>query len=66
MINYDLNNLIGDTAWFDPYIGLGGDYHSLDVKDGDGGIALAGQWGMNFWFNENLGLNINSAYKWCF
>ncbi len=67
MVNYDLNNLIGDTAWFDPYVGLGGDYHSLgevDNSEGTGdGIALAGQWGFNVWFNQNLGLNLNSAYK---
>ncbi len=60
MVNYDLNNLIGDTSWFDPYIGLGGAYQSVD-SNGDG--VIAGHWGFNTWFNDNLGLNFNSAYK---
>ncbi len=67
MVNYDLNNVFGDSSWFDPYIGLGGDYHSFGKNNiqwnSNNGIALAGQWGINFWFNQNLGLNFNSAYK---
>ena len=25
-VKYDLNNLFGDTSWFDPYVYLGGGY----------------------------------------
>ncbi len=60
MVNYDLNNLIGDTKWFDPYVGLGGAYQVAgDVNEG----VIAGQAGFNTWFNDNVGLNFNTAYK---
>ncbi len=67
MLNYDLNNLFGETGWFDPYIGLGADFHSLsDIDNSAGtgtGLGVGGEWGFNVWFNENIGLNFNSAYK---
>ena len=60
LVKYDLNNLFGETAWFDPYVGLGGGYQELD---GNGDGVLTGALGFNTWFNSNLGLNFQSAYK---
>lgn len=57
---YDLNELFGDTSWFDPYVYLGGDYVSLDGK-GEG--MLNGGLGFNTWFNDNLGLNFQTGTK---
>ena len=60
LVKYDLNNLFGETTWFDPYVALGGAYQSLD-SEGDG--VLNGGLGFNTWFNENLGLNFQTVYK---
>ncbi len=57
---YDLNNLFGDTSWFDPYVDLGGAYQSIDSKRD---VVLVAGFGFNTWFNENLGLNFQSNYK---
>ncbi|MCH3883900.1 OmpA family protein [Tenacibaculum aquimarinum] len=59
-VKYDLNNLFGETAWFDPYVGVGGAYQELD---GNGDGVLTGGLGFNTWFNDNLGLNFQSVYK---
>jgi OOP family OmpA-OmpF porin len=57
---YDINNLIGDTGWFDPYAHLGGSYVSVDSK-GEGMLTFGV--GANFWFNDNFGLNFHSGAK---
>ena len=62
-IKYDLNNVIGETGWFDPYAGVGGGYTWLDSK---GTGTFNGGLGANVWFNDNLGLNIESKYKHTF
>ena len=59
-VKYDLNMLIGETAWFDPYVHLGGSYASAD-SEGEGMITYGV--GFNTWFNENLGLNIHTGAK---
>ena len=61
---YDLNNLIGDTSWFDPYVLLGGayvytDYQANDLKEGMLNIG----YGFNVWFNENIGANFQSVAR---
>ncbi|CAM1334541.1 OmpA family protein [Tenacibaculum aestuariivivum] len=60
VVKYDLNNLFGETSWFDPYVALGGGYQSID-DEGDG--VLIGGLGFNTWFNDNLGLNFQTGYK---
>ena len=62
-IRYDLNNLVGDLKFFDPYASIGGGYTFLD-DEGNG--TLNGGLGANLWFTENLGLNIQSVYKHSF
>lgn len=59
-VKYDLNNLFGETSWFDPYVYLGGGYTSL--ADQGEGMLNAGL-GFNTWFNDNLGLNFQSGGK---
>lgn len=60
IVKYDLNMLIGDTGWFDPYAFLGGGYVSVD--DSGEGMIHAGL-GFNTWFNDNLGLNFQLGFK---
>ena len=59
-VKYDLNNLVGETSWFDPYVYLGGGYTSL--ADQGEGMLNAG-FGFNTWFNDNLGLNFQTGGK---
>lgn len=63
VVKYDLNNLIGETSWFDPYVYLGGGYASVD-NNGTG--VVQGGVGFNAWFNENLGLNYQTGSKFDF
>lgn len=60
---YDLNELVGDTGWFDPFVFLGGDYVSLDSKGS--GMAKVGL-GFNTWLNDNLGLSFQHSSKFGF
>lgn len=60
LVKYDLNNLFGETSWFDPYVALGGGFQSID---GEGDGVIIGGLGFNTWFNDNLGLNFQSGYK---
>lgn len=61
--NYDVNNLIGQTGFFDPYLTAGGGYSSIgnesDFK------AIAG-YGANLWFTDRWGLKLESSYNHCF
>ncbi|PQJ80450.1 OmpA family protein [Polaribacter porphyrae] len=60
---YDLNNLIGDTGWFDPFVYLGGDYVSADsMNEGMLGVGF----GFNIWVNENIGFNYQHGSKYGF
>ncbi|MGY0426864.1 MAG: thrombospondin type 3 repeat-containing protein, partial [Polaribacter sp.] len=59
-VQYDINKLVGETGWFDPYLYLGGGYTSVD-DIGEG--MLNGGLGFNTWFNENLGLNFQTGTK---
>ena len=60
VVKYDLNQLFGETAWFDPYVYLGGGYVSAD-SEGEGMINAG--FGFNTWFNDNLGLNFQTGTK---
>jgi OOP family OmpA-OmpF porin len=62
LVKYDLNNLIGETAWFDPYVGIGGDYVASGKYD-ESEIMGVGAIGFNVWFNKNIGLNFNHSDK---
>ncbi|SFZ91746.1 Outer membrane protein OmpA [Flaviramulus basaltis] len=62
-LSYDLNKVIGETGWFDPYIGLGLGY--TDANNVSRG-TFNGVLGFRTWFSDNLGLDINSSGKWSF
>ncbi|ARV07315.1 cell envelope biogenesis protein OmpA [Polaribacter sp. SA4-10] len=59
-VKYDLNNLVGDTSWFDPYVYLGGGYTSVD-SEGEGMLNTG--IGFNTWFSDNLGFNFQTGTK---
>lgn len=67
-VKYDLNNLFGESGWFDPYVYLGGGYTDFG-KMVDGGFVegsegtLNAGLGFNTWINENIGLNFQSGGK---
>lgn len=62
-LKYDLNNLIGETSFFDPYVLVGGGYTWVDEKGA--GTLNAGA-GANYWFTENFGLNLQVVGKHVF
>ncbi|MBI9040800.1 OmpA family protein [Lutibacter sp.] len=62
-VKYDLNEVIGETSFVDPYALVGGGYTWMD-NYGTG--TFNGGIGINFWFNQNIGLNLESKYKHTF
>jgi len=50
-------------GWFDPYLLVGGGYTWLD-EVGNG--TLNGGLGINFWFNDFIGANVQTMYKHSF
>jgi OOP family OmpA-OmpF porin len=62
-LSYDLNKIIGETGWFDPYVGVGIGYSYIL----DGHIATYnGVVGFRTWFSDRFGLDVNSSGKWAF
>ena len=55
--------LMRNKKWFDPYLAIGGGYNF--IGDNSAGTANGGA-GVNFWFNDFVGLNIQSVYKHSF
>ena len=61
-VSYSLMEVIKSKT-IDPYVGVGGGYTWVDDI---GAGTLNGSFGFNFWFTENLGLNLESTYKHAF
>ncbi|NAS31158.1 OmpA family protein [Flavobacteriaceae bacterium R38] len=61
-IKYNLNQFL-KLGRFDPFIETGGGYTWID-DSGNG--TLNGGLGFNFWFNESIGLTLQSTYKHVF
>lgn len=61
-VNYSLRALLNE-GWFDPFVGAGGGYTWLE-DEGFG--TLNGTLGFNFWFSENIALNLQTTYKHSF
>lgn len=60
-LSYDLNKIIGETGWFDPYIGVGlGFTDANSITRG----TFNGVLGFRTWFSDRLGLDVNSSGKW--
>ncbi|WP_394972495.1 OmpA family protein [uncultured Croceitalea sp.] len=60
-ISYDLNKILGQTGFFDPYVGLGIGY--TDANNVGRGTYNASV-GFRTWFNDRIGLDFNSTGKW--
>ena len=61
-ISYSFANLINSSK-VDPYLGVGGGYTWVDDI---GAGTLNGALGLNYWFNDNLGLSVQTTYKHAF
>ncbi len=60
-LTYDLNKLIGQTAWFDPYIGAGLGYTDANNVGRGTYNAIVG---FRTWFSDRIGLDFSSSGKW--
>lgn len=60
---YDINNIIGQTGFLDPYLLLGGGYTWVDQK-ATGTLNYGA--GVNLWFYKNVGLNFQTVGKLVF
>ncbi|MFD0798528.1 OmpA family protein [Maribacter chungangensis] len=60
-LTYDLNKIIGQTGWFDPYVGVGIGYTDAN-RLGRGTYNAAV--GFRTWFSDRWGLDFNSTGKW--
>ncbi len=61
-VSYSFMDLLKSKT-FDPFLGIGGGYTWVDSI---GAGTLNGTLGINFWFNENIGISVSSAYKHSF
>ncbi len=60
-LSYDLNKIIGETGWFDPYLGVGlGFTDANSISRG----TYNGVLGFRTWFSDRLGLDVNTSGKW--
>ncbi|WP_299325078.1 OmpA family protein [uncultured Maribacter sp.] len=60
-ITYDLNKIIGETAWFDPYVGIGAGYTDANNRGRGTYNAVVG---FRTWFSDRWGLDLNATGKW--
>ncbi|SDR00585.1 Outer membrane protein OmpA [Flagellimonas zhangzhouensis] len=60
-VSYDLNKILGETGFFDPYIGIGAGY--TDANNQGRGTYNA-TIGFRTWFSDHWGLDFNSTGKW--
>ncbi len=62
-LSYDLNRLLGETGWFDPYVGIGAGYTDAnELPRGTYNAVI----GFRTWFSDKWGLDFNSSGKWSF
>lgn len=59
-LKYDLNNLFGQTGWFDPFLFVGAGQNYVGTSDGFG-LNVGG--GFNSWLNDDIAINFTSGYK---
>lgn len=60
-LTYDINKLIGETAWFDPYVGVGLGYTRANNEPRATYNAIVG---FRTWFSDQWGLDFSSSGKW--
>lgn len=60
-LTYDLNKIIGQTGWFDPYVGVGLGYTDANNLGRGTYNAVVG---FRTWFSDRWGLDFSSSGKW--
>ncbi|MDO6518293.1 OmpA family protein [Zobellia uliginosa] len=60
-LTYDLNKIIGQTGWFDPYLGVGAGYTEANNEPRATYNAVVG---FRTWFSDRFGLDFSSSGKW--
>ena len=60
-VSYDLNMILGETGWFDPYVGIGAGYTDANNEPRGTYNAVVG---FRTWFSDRVGLDFNSSGKW--
>ncbi|MFC4220526.1 OmpA family protein [Flagellimonas marina] len=60
-VSYDLNKILGETGFFDPYIGIGAGYTDANNQGRGTYNAIVG---FRTWFSDHWGLDFNSTGKW--
>ncbi len=60
-VSYDLNKIIGQTGWFDPYVGVGLGYTDANNEPRSTYNAVVG---FRTWFSDRIGLDFSSTGKW--
>ena len=60
-LTYDLNKILGETGWFDPYVGIGAGYTDANTIGRGTYNAVVG---FRTWFSDRWGLDFNSTGKW--
>ncbi|MDF0717426.1 OmpA family protein [Muricauda sp. 334s03] len=60
-VSYDLNMILGETGFFDPYVGIGAGY--TDANNQGRGTYNA-VLGFRTWFSDHWGMDFNSTGKW--
>jgi len=62
-LSYDLNKLVGETGFFDPYVGVGLGYSDANNLGRGTYNAVIG---FRTWFSDRWGLDFSSSGKWSF
>lgn len=60
-VSYDLNQILGETGFFDPYVGIGVGYTDANNQGRGTYNAIVG---FRTWFSERWGVDFNSTGKW--
>jgi hypothetical protein len=59
-LKHYLNYIFSRTTWFTPYVLAGSGYQSIDNNED---LVFIGGFGSSFWFNNKIGLNLQTSYK---
>ncbi|WP_435625398.1 OmpA family protein [Flagellimonas sp.] len=60
-LSYDLNQILGETGFFDPYVGIGAGYTDANNQGRGTYNAVVG---FRTWFSDRWGVDFNSTGKW--
>ncbi len=60
-VSYDLNMILGEMGFFDPYIGIGAGYTDANNQGRGTYNAILG---FRTWFSDHWGLDFNTTGKW--